>query len=166
MSAPGRLPASAPLVAWWHERAPREQRALVWMVAAVAVALLWFVALAPAWRIVARAPAQIDAADAQWQQMQGLAAEARELRGTAPVGAGQAEVVLKAATARLGDKGRLALQGDRAVLTLREVGSGALRDWLGEVRTGARARPVEATLTRGPAGLSGTIVVALERVRE
>ena len=158
MSAPGRLPASAPLVAWWHERAPREQRALVWMVAAVAVALLWFVALAPAWRIVARAPAQIDAADAQWQQMQGLAAEARELRGTAPVGAGQAEVVLKAATARLGDKGRLALQGDRAVLTL--------RDWLGEVRTGARARPVEATLTRGPAGLSGTIVVALERVRE
>jgi len=161
MSPAGRLHPPEALLTWWQARAPREQRAVVWLAAAVAVALLWFVAVAPAWRTVARAPAEIETADLQWQQMQRLAAEARELRSAAPVGIEQAHVVLKAATARLGDKGRLALQGDLAVLNVRDVGSGALRDWLGEVRTGARARPLEANLTRGAAGLSGTIVVAL-----
>ena len=36
-----------------------------------------------------------------------------------------------------------------------------VRAWLGDVRTGARARAVEANLTRSDAGLSGTVVVAL-----
>ena len=145
----------------WQARAPREQRMLLLAAAAVAAALLWFVALAPALRTLARAPAEIDTAELQWQTMQRLATEARELRAAAPVTAEQAGVVLKAATERLGDKGKLLLQGDRATLTLRDVGSGAVRDWLTEARTGARARAVEATLTRGPGGLSGTLVVAL-----
>ena len=33
--------------------------------------------------------------------------------------------------------------------------------WLTEVRAGARARPVEANLTRGAEGFNGTLVVAL-----
>ena len=56
----------------------------------------------------------------------------------------------------------LALQGDRAVLTLNGVGTGALRDWLAEARTGARARPLEANLARAAQGYSGTLVVAFE----
>jgi general secretion pathway protein M len=36
-----------------------------------------------------------------------------------------------------------------------------LRDWLAEVRSSARARPLEANLARGPLGYSGSIVVAL-----
>ncbi|HOL38347.1 MAG TPA: type II secretion system protein GspM [Rubrivivax sp.] len=149
------------LAAWWRARAPREQRALAVMLAAVALALLWFVAVAPAWRIVAGAPARIDAADAQWQRMQRLAAEVRTLRTSAPVGADAAGAALQAATARLGDKARLSLQGDRAVLTLRGVDGSALREWLAEVRAGARARAVQADLTRAAGGLSGTVVVAL-----
>lgn len=149
------------LAAWWRARAPREQRALAVMLAAVALALLWFVAVAPAWRIVAGAPARIDAADAQWQRMQRLAAEVRTLRTSAPVGADAAVAALQAATARLGDKARLSLQGDRAVLTLRGVDGSALREWLAEVRAGARARAVQADLTRAAGGLSGTVVVAL-----
>lgn len=155
---------AAPLAAlgrWWQARAPREQRLLVLAAAAVAVALLWFVALAPALRTLARAPAEIAAAQAQLQTMQRLAAEARELRAAAPVSVEQAGIALQAATARLGDKGRLVLQGDRATLTVRDIGSGALRDWLTEARSGARARPAEATLTRSPGGLSGTVIVAL-----
>ena len=55
----------------------------------------------------------------------------------------------------------LSLQGERAVLTLNGASTSQLRAWLAEVRSGARARPVEANLTRGAEGYSGTVVVAL-----
>jgi general secretion pathway protein M len=93
--------------------------------------------------------------------MERLAAEARELRATPPVGATQSQAALKAATERLGDKARISVQGERAVLTLNGAGTEQLRSWLAEARLGARARPVEANLARGAAGYSGTIVVAI-----
>ncbi|MBI5719875.1 MAG: type II secretion system protein M [Burkholderiales bacterium] len=146
---------------WWLGLARRERRLIGAAAAVVAVALLWWVALGPALRTLQRVPAQIDAAETQLQLMQRLAAEARELRGVTPVPADQAGNVLKAATARLGDKGRLAVQGDRAVLTVAGVGSVALRDWLAEARSGARARTIEANLSRGSTGLTGTVVVGM-----
>ncbi|MFO1287048.1 MAG: type II secretion system protein GspM [Rubrivivax sp.] len=146
---------------WWQGLARRERRLIGAAAVLVALALLWWVALGPALRTLQRAPAQIDAAEAQLQAMQRLATEARELRSVTPVSTEQAGNVLKAATARLGDKARLALQGDRAVLTVTGVGSVALRDWLAEARSGARARTIEANLTRGTSGLSGTVVVAM-----
>ncbi|MBL8287591.1 MAG: type II secretion system protein M [Rubrivivax sp.] len=146
---------------WWQGLARRERRLIGAATALVVLALLWWVALAPALRTLQRSPAQIDAADAQLQAMQRLATEARELRSVTPVSTEQAGNVLKAATARLGDKARLALQGDRAVLTVTGVGSVALRDWLAEARSGARARTIEANLTRGTSGLSGTVTVAM-----
>jgi general secretion pathway protein M len=88
-----------------------------------------------------------------------MALEARELRGAAPVPANQAALALKSATDRLGDKGRIAVQNDRATLTLSGVTGEALRAWLTEARSGARARPIEAQLTRGPQGYAGTIVL-------
>jgi general secretion pathway protein M len=146
---------------WWQGLARRERRLIVAATALVSVALLWWVLLAPALRTLQRAPAQIDAAEAQLQLMQRLATEARELRSVTPVPADQAGNVLKAATARLGDKGRLALQGDRAVLTVAGVSSVALRDWMAEARSGARARTIEANLSRGTTGLTGTVVVGM-----
>ena len=76
-----------------------------------------------------------------------------------PVPPAQSAVALKAASDRLGDKAKLSLQGERAVLTLNGVGAEALRSWLAEVRSGARARPIDAQLTRGPQGFTGTLVV-------
>ena len=152
---------AAALGRWWGSLAARERRLVALAAALVVLALIWLIALAPALRTLARAPAQIEAADGQLQAMQRLAAEAREVRTAAPVAPEQATAALKAATDRLGDTGRLALQGDRAVLTLNGARVGALRDWLAEARSGARARPVEVTLTRGAQGLSGTVVLAL-----
>ena len=151
----------APLRARWQGLARREQALLAVVAAVVALAMLWLVAVQPAWRTLARAPAEIDTLDAQLQTMQRLAAEAQELRAAPPVTPDQAAAALKAATARLGDKAKLALQGERAVLTLSGVGSGALRDWLAEARAGARARPLEANLARATQGYSGTLVVGL-----
>lgn len=151
----------APLQARWRALAPRE-RVLVGAAAALlGLYLVFALAIQPAWRTLRSAPAQLDALEAEWQSMQRLAAEARELRATPPVDAGQATAALQAASARLGERGRLSLQGDRAVLTLTDASTAELRDWLAEVRSGARARPVEASLVRGAGGYSGTIVVAL-----
>jgi len=147
--------------AWWHSLARRE-RGLVLVAATVSgLFLTWALAVQPAWRTIDRAAAERNVLEAQWQTMQGLAAEAQQLRAAPPVSQPQAVAALEAASARLGSAGRLTLQGDRAVLTLNGVGSGALRDWLAEARTGARARPVEARLSRTATGYSGTLVVAI-----
>jgi type II secretory pathway component PulM len=57
----------------------------------------------------------------------------------------------------------MSLQGDRADVTLTAVEPAALLAWLGEVRSAARARVVEAQLRRAapvappvPAGARGT----------
>ena len=146
--------------AWWRARSKRERQAVALVVAIIVLFIVWTVLVQPAWRIARSAPAELDALDAQLQQMQRIANESRGLRGTAPVGAAQAGIALKAASDRLGDKARLNLQGDRAILTLTGVTPEALRAWLTEARAGARARPIEAQLQRGPSGYTGTLTVS------
>lgn len=153
--------AGAPLQAWWRSLAARERLGLGLASTVLVVYLLWAVAVAPAWRTVRQAPAQLDALELQLQQMQALAAEAQALRATPPVNPDMAAAALRAATDRLGERARLTLQGERATLTLNGVSPQALRDWLTEARSGARARPVEANLTRGEVGYSGGIVLAI-----
>lgn len=151
----------APVRAWWEGLARRERRLVTVGASVLGAYLLFAVAVQPAWRTLSRAPAQLATLDLQLQSMQRMAGEARELRGMPTVNPEQAGAALKAATERLGDKAKLSVQGDRAVLTLTGAGTGQLSGWLAEVRSGARARPVEANLTRGSAGYSGTLVVAL-----
>lgn len=150
-----------PLQAWWATLAARERRMVALAGAVLALGAVWLLAVQPAWRTLQRAPAEIEKLDAQLQAMQRLATEAQQLRAAPPVTAEQAGAALQAATARLGEQGKLALQGSgRAVLTLNNAGSGALRDWLAEARAGARAKPLEANLSRGAQGYSGTVVLS------
>lgn len=145
----------------WQALAARERRLVLLMVGAVGVLLAWLVLLQPALRVLRDAPARLQTLETQLQQMQRWAGEAQELRSTPPLNAEQSAAALKAATDRLGGKARLQLQGERAVVTFNGVGSTALREWLSEVRSGARARPVEAQLTRGAQGFSGSVVLSL-----
>jgi general secretion pathway protein M len=133
---------TAPLRARWQTLGVRERRALA--VAAWVLGLFL-----------------IDRLDAQLQQMQRQATEARELRGTPALNSSQSAAALRAATEALGAAGRLQVVGDRATLTLTGINGSQLRDWLAEARTAARARPLEANLTRGLQGYAGSIVVAL-----
>jgi general secretion pathway protein M len=153
--------AVAASVRWWSARADRERLMMGVAGAVLALALGWVVAVQPAWRTLQQAPAQWKALDEQWQAMQVLAAETQALRGTQPVSREQSVAALQAASQRLGAQGRLTLQGERAVLTLDGVPAAELRDWLAEARAGARARPLEATLTRTAQGFSGSVVVAI-----
>ena len=163
-SRPGRSAlrqALQPLQAQWQVMGARERRLVLLAGAALALLLLWSLALQPALRTLRQAPAQLAQLDAQLQQMQRLAAEARELRAQPVVPAGQALQALQAASERLGAAGRLSITGERAVLTLNGLEAAALQAWLDEVRGAARARVVEASLQRGPRGYGGSITLSL-----
>jgi general secretion pathway protein M len=145
----------------WNTRTSRERQALTIVALVLGLFVVWALFVQPAWTSLRNAPAQLDRLDAQMQQMQRLAAESRELRGTAPVSSSQAAAALKAATDRLGAAGKISLLGDRATLSLNGASPEALRAWLNEARNAARARPVEAQLARGPKGYSGNVSVNL-----
>ncbi len=143
----------------WKARTRSERRALTLLAVVIVLFLGWLMLVQPALRVARDAPAQIDRLEAELQQVQRLAAEAASLRDTSALAAGQATAALRGATERLGDKGKLTLQGDRATLSLTGVPAEALRAWLVEARAAARTRPVEAQLTRTAQGYSGTVVL-------
>lgn len=145
----------------WTRLARREQLALMLMGGLALALLLWSLGLAPALRTWREVPAQREALESQWLQMQRVAAEARELKALPPVSAEQSSQALRAATERLGSKGKLSLVGDRATLVLTGATPEQLTDWLAEARSGARARPIELQLSHTGAGLQGQVVVGL-----
>ena len=158
--------AKARIGAQWATLATRERRLVLVAAAVVGAGLLWGLALAPALRTLASAPAQLAAAEAQLQQMQALASEAQALRAVAPVPMAQAQAALTAATGRLGSAAKLSLQGDRAMVTLQGINGEQLGAWLGEARAGARARVVEASLSQTTPGLyDGSMTLALGSAR-
>ena len=153
-------------LARWNKFAPRERRLLAVAGAALAFGIAWAIAVQPALRTLRETPRQLEALDLQLQQMQRLAGEAATLRDTPQVSPSQAEAALRGATERLGASGRLNLQGDRATVTFNGVSGDALAAWLGEARSAARARVLEAQLSRASGeagGYSGTVVLALGR---
>lgn len=150
----------APLRAWWGTLGRHEQRMALLALAVIGVFVVWALAVKPAWNTLRQAPAQLDRLDAQLQTMQRMAAETRELRAAPSIGTEQSAAALQAAGDRLGDRARLSVQGDRAVLSVNGITAEDLRNWLSEVRSGARARPIEAQLARGPQGFTGTVTLS------
>lgn len=145
----------------WEAMGERERIALAVVGALLALLLAWSVLLGPALRTLKTAPAELEKLDVQLQQMQAQAQEAKTLRAAPAVPPAQAQAALTASVEHLGAAARLNLTGDRAVVTLNGIAPEALQAWLGEVRSAARARPVEAQLTRGPKGYAGTLVLTL-----
>jgi general secretion pathway protein M len=139
----------------------RERQMVVVIGLLLAFLFVWLVFVRPAWKTLDDAPALRVQADAELLQMQSIANEAKQLRALPPVPQSVAEQVLKAATDELGGKGKLSVQNDRAVLSLNGANGEDIRKWLLQARGGARARPIEASLTRAGDGYNGTLVVAL-----
>ena len=158
---PGAAGARRQAGEFWRARAPRERQLIAACAFALAVLVVWLIAVRPALATLHETPAELDRLDLQWQQMQIAAMESATLRSASPVPPAQAAEALRAATERLGGKGKIAFQGDRAVLTFSGIAFEALRNWLGEVRSAARARPIEAQLLKGPSGYSGSISITM-----
>ena len=145
----------------WRARSARDRMALIVIALVLGAFLLWVLFISPAVSTLRSAPAQLEALDTQLLQMRSMAAEVRELRNATPVPVTQAALAMKAAVERQGDKVRLSLQNDRALLTLQNTSPEQLRALLVEARSAARARPVEANLTRAAGGFTGTLVLSL-----
>ncbi|MFN7693195.1 MAG: type II secretion system protein GspM [Burkholderiales bacterium] len=154
-------PALEKYRAAWSRLDARERTGV--LAAAAALFLLVFVMLLvnPALKTLREAPARLAQLDSQLAQMQSLAAEAKRLQQLPAVNPAQAAEALQAATAYLGPDAKLQLQGDRATLSFQSLSGEQIGAWLAEVRSAARARPVEAQLQQGPRGYGGSIVLAL-----
>lgn len=162
-TSPGRLGTMrAAAMARWQALAPRERQWLTFAAWLTSGTLVWLLGVQQPLEKGLRAQAQRLVLDEQWLVMQEQAAQARALRAVAPLPAGQAEQALQAATARLGPRGRLSRQGDRAVLTLDGVSPSELQGWWAQARAGARARAVEMQVSRSERGLTGSLTVSLE----
>jgi general secretion pathway protein M len=145
-------PTSTPLRARWQALAPREQTLVLAAAGLVGLALLWWVALAPALATLRTSPARHAELDAQLHRMQSLGAEAQQLQSAPRTARGDAAGALRTAlTQRLGNTAQLNMVGDRATVTLKGAPADGLAQWLAQARSNARAAPVEARLTRSTA---------------
>lgn len=145
----------------WSAMAPRERLMVRLMAWSLLIVLVVMLGLRPAWRSLTETPAQLQAVEAQLEQMRRWAQESQQLRQRPPVPPIQAEAALRAASARLGASARLNIQADRATLSFSGVSGGVLADWLQEARSAARARVVEADVQAVGNGFNGSFVLAL-----
>ena len=153
---------STPLAARWAALPARERQLVLLGAALVAVALLWWVALAPALATLRAAPARHKQLDEQLQQMRTLQAQAQTLQVQAPMSAVDARRALEASVKPLGTAAQLVVMGERVTVTFNAVAPDALAQWLTQARLNARAVPSEAKLVRNGAGSwDGTVVLNL-----
>ncbi|WP_137892842.1 type II secretion system protein GspM [Ramlibacter sp. 2FC] len=133
----------------WQALDAREQTLLRGAAGLLALALLWWLAIAPALATLRQAGARQSSLEAQWQQMQRLQAEARALQGLPRPGHDEALRTLEVSVRqRLGAAAQLQLSGERATLTLKGAPADALAEWLTQARVNARLVPAEARLQR------------------
>lgn len=147
----------------WAQRSPREKQLLGWGTATVMLALLWSLALAPAWRTWQEAPAKQARLDAQTQSMLQLQAQAKSLQTPSPISRSESAAWLEKNLTELGPNARLSLQGENATLSLDAAPAEALARWISLARERALAMPVQAQLQQGagPSVLRGTLVLRL-----
>ncbi|MBL0427433.1 type II secretion system protein GspM [Ramlibacter alkalitolerans] len=147
----------------WRSLAPREQALVGAAALLVGLALLWWVALAPAIATLRAADAQHGALDAQLLQMRRLQAQARAMQSQPRQSRDDAMRQLETAIReQLGASARYTIAGERVTVTLLNTPADGLARWLTQVRSNARALPGEARLARNATGgWDGTLVVTL-----
>ncbi|WP_012746224.1 type II secretion system protein GspM [Variovorax paradoxus] len=166
------------LRARWAALELRERRMVAIAAALVVLALLWWVALAPALRTLAAAPADHAQLDAQLQQMAVLQNRAKALQAQPRLNRDDALRALETSVREsLGTNAQLmTASGDgAATITMRATPADAVAQWLAQARGNAHAVPREAHLTRAAAGSKdpqpakvrweGTLVMALPAAR-
>lgn len=152
---------TTPLRTHWQALAPREQTLVLAAGGLIALALLWWLAVAPALATLRTAPARHAQLDAQLQHMHRLRAEAQQLQSAPNPARGDTVGALRTALAqRLGNTAQLNVVGDRATVTLKGAPAGALGQWLAQARSNARAAPIEARLARSAATSANTAAPA------
>lgn len=145
----------------WQRASQRERRGLLLAAAVLGLALLWWLAVAPALALWRSAPAQHQQLDAQLQHMLALQAQARALQALPMPDAAAARRALDAALQTLGSDAKVSTQGDRLSVTFHGVTPQALAQTLSAARQNAHRVPTEAHLKHNGALWDGTLVFTL-----
>ncbi|ODS93294.1 MAG: hypothetical protein ABS45_03630 [Comamonas sp. SCN 65-56] len=156
----------AALAARWARLAPRERTLVHAAAVLVALALLWWLLLAPPLKALRASPARHAQTNAQWQQMQQLQAQAEQLQGAPRHPGADAPALLRSSVeAAFGASAKTTIAGARATVTLTDAPASAVAAWLAQVRASSQAAPVQVQLSRVgtalPVRWSGSIVLAL-----
>lgn len=146
----------SPLQSRWRLLPVRQQHWLLAALALLLVALLWWLALAPALATLKTAAQQQRQLDAQLQQMQRLQAQARALQTQARIPVDEARRLLEVSVKPLGATAQMVVTGSGVTLSFKGISADALAQWLTQVRQNAHAVPVEARLVRSLATASGS----------
>jgi general secretion pathway protein M len=137
--------------AWWPELGAREQRLVIAGGVLVAVALFWWIGLAPALHTLSSAPAEHAQLDAQLQNMTNLQAQAKALQSQPRASRDDAMLSLESSVREdLRGTGQLqsAGAGEGATVAVHGASAETLAQWFAQVRGNARAVPREVHLTR------------------
>lgn len=146
----------------WRTLSARERVLVAGTATAVLLLLLWFVALAPALRVLADAPQRMQRVDAQLADVTRMAREAQAIQARPALSRAQSIQALESSVRqRLGAAAQLRVVGSRVTLTLSGCAPSALSQWLAQARSSARVLPVEARLQRGANGWSGSLLFDL-----
>jgi general secretion pathway protein M len=132
---------------WLERRPPRERQLLILAGVLIVLAVVWWVAIAPAlqtYRISGAAHAKLDA---ELAKMQAMALEAKQIKDL-PIPSNQAaQAWLDESIKKLG-KATLVVQGTRAQISFAGARAEALATWLAQARTAAQLLPVQANWRR------------------
>ena len=153
-----------PLLDKWMRMAPREQSGLRLAALLVAAALVWTVLLAPALRVLQKAPAQHQALDAELERMLSLQLRARALQNQSVVSAAEALKAFQSSVTPLGNGATVRVLGDQVTLSLQQVGAKELALWLTQPGASLQLQANEVHLQRDPQdkpGWSGTLTFTL-----
>ncbi|KKW67795.1 hypothetical protein AAV94_09240 [Lampropedia cohaerens] len=162
----------AAAAARWQSMPARERRLVTVALLVVLAALLWRVAILPAWQTWQSYPASRAALERQVQQMQGMRQQALQMQQAVASSGASANAatlhrdILASAQRLLGGDAQATLAGDRITVRFQAAPAQALAEWLAQTQTSARAQPVQVTLEQAvaqDAGVAwkGQIVLAL-----
>ena len=155
----------------WHQRwmdlSGRERAGLSVALGVLALALLWSIGVAPAWRQWQQGQVQTQALQTQWQGMQALQAQVSALKGQSRLRPEEATRLLQASLSTLGPGAVMTVNGDLATVQIKGASAAAVSQWLAQARVQAQALPVQARLGRsaasaaaGPTGAQGAAPTA------
>ncbi|MDR3367583.1 type II secretion system protein GspM [Rhodoferax sp.] len=145
----------------WQAASRREQRSLMLAGGVVALALLWWLTLAPALSVWRTAPGQHLQLQAQMQHMQTLQAQARALQALPTLNAAESRRALEDSLKALGKSAQVTVQTGRLNVALKGVSAQALALWLSSSRQNAHLVPTEVHLTRAAEAWDGSVVFTL-----
>lgn len=145
----------------WRRASAREQVAMRIAATLVLLALLWWVGLQPALKTLKNTRTQAPVVRAQYEQMLQLQAQAAAMRAQVQQPVPDPQAALQDSISTLEKSARMALAGERATVSFKQVRPADLALWLEQVRLKAHSSVLEMHISQAAGLWSGNVLVQL-----